>query len=543
MISSATPHRRAAALLPMLLLASSCSSVENNSTTLAAEQRLVIGYSSDVSSLDPVQAPNVCFPDPVVDNVFDGLYRIDDQLHEVPDLATGMPDVASDQKTYKFHLRRGVRFSNGDPFTARDVGYSWSRSAVAFAKGGGSGDYWPVAGYGDVAAGKATALSGVDVADAYTLTVQLAHPAAHWLAALALPLYDVVDQRAIESKGENWWQTADGLIGTGPFRMTGRDPGNSLDFEPVPNWWGGSTGALRHVRVVIRHDLAQEYQSGSIDYIGAPGSVCERDLSRQLVLQLLHHNGGSAADVHFGAATGTFFVRFGSSGPLAGAAGKAGRIALSQAIDRAQLVKKVYVTAVPATGGPIASALRGYLGAMADPFARFDPAAARARYREWDPDGSKARLLSYVYNLNDLNEAVARELQTQWRDNLGINVELKPVDGPTFFGIASENKYALARFGWTADYDDPQDWFCNTDLNLVAPDETTLLDLARVADSQSPSAGMATYRDVGRGFVGDAVAISLVYARLPYIVKSYVRGAGETGFSEYPWTGVSILAH
>jgi ABC-type oligopeptide transport system substrate-binding subunit len=207
------------------------------------------------------------------------------------------------------------------------------------------------------------------------------------------------------------------------------------------------------------------------------------------------------------------------------------------------LVRKTYITAVAATGGPIASGLRGYLGDNADPNARFDRAAARARYRAWDPDGSKARSISYVYNFNDLNHAVAHELQTQWRDNLGIEVELKPVDGPTFFAITSENRYALTRLGWAADYDDPQDWFYNTDLNLVTPDETDLLDLAKLADSQSPATNLATYRDAGRRFAADAVAISLAYSGKPFVVKSYVRGAGETGLSEFPWTGVSILSH
>jgi len=302
-------------------------------------------------------------------------------------------------------------------------------------------------------------MRGIILADAYTLTVHLSHPAAHWLAALAAPIYYVVDQRAIEARGENWWQTADGLIGTGPFRMTARDPGHALDFEPVPNWWGGSTGALQHIHVVVRDNLAQEFQSGRIDYIAAPSSECERDFSRKLVLQFLADTRGGAADVHFGPGTGTFFVRVGTSGPLAGPAGRPGRIALSEAIDRQQLVRKMYVTALPATGGPIASGLRGYLGDNTDPYARFDRAAARAAYHEWDPDGSKAKSLSYVYNFGDLNDAVARELRAQWRDHLGIDVELKPVNGPTFFAVASENRYELARFGWVADYNDPQDWF------------------------------------------------------------------------------------
>ena len=61
--------------------------------------------------------------------MFGGLYRLDDNLNEIPDIASGPPTVSPDRTTYTFQLKTGARFSNGDPVTAEDVVYSWNRVA------------------------------------------------------------------------------------------------------------------------------------------------------------------------------------------------------------------------------------------------------------------------------------------------------------------------------------------------------------------------------------------------------------------------------
>ena len=87
-------------------------------------------------------------------NVFSGLYKFDDQLNEVPDIASGPPKISSDNLTYTFTLRKDVHFSNGDPVKADDFIYSWNRAA--HLQGTYATVFQPVAGYEDVAAGKAT---------------------------------------------------------------------------------------------------------------------------------------------------------------------------------------------------------------------------------------------------------------------------------------------------------------------------------------------------------------------------------------------------
>src|SRR5436305_8883165 len=129
----ATPFFRTLATLVVAGLAAvACgtSSGSGNNGGLAADQTLRFPIIDDVATFDPA---HIILPTDVTiaANLFDGLYKFDKDLKEVPDIATGLPDVSSDAMTYTFHLRHDVKFSNGDAVTAQDFIYSWSRTAAA----------------------------------------------------------------------------------------------------------------------------------------------------------------------------------------------------------------------------------------------------------------------------------------------------------------------------------------------------------------------------------------------------------------------------
>ena len=71
----------------------------------------------------------------LMQNVFDNLWRFDDKLNIVPDIATAVPTqanggISADGLTYTVHLNPAAKFSNGDPVTSKDVLYSWNRAAA-----------------------------------------------------------------------------------------------------------------------------------------------------------------------------------------------------------------------------------------------------------------------------------------------------------------------------------------------------------------------------------------------------------------------------
>ena len=516
---------------------------------LAADQTLSFPIAQDMSDLDPALVSRAADVD-ILRNVFSGLYRFDQRLHEVPDIAVGQPAVSTDGLTYTFNLRHDARFSNGDPITSADFVYSWDRAAAK--QGDYAGLFSVIAGYDAVAGGAAGQLAGLTAVDGYTLRVTLARPSGYFITEVGLWPFWLVDQKVVASAGDDaWFAKPETLVGSGPFRMTARVPGQSMDFAPVTGWYGGKTGALTRVHIDVVADTAAEvaqYEAGVYSLIGdgrqelSPAAATKYTSDPKLKDQL--------TVVPFGV---TFWVGFNlKTGPFAGIdAGRAGRHAFSEAIDRAALVAAVcnsQTTCIPASGGLISKGLQGYLGDGSDPNAKFDATAAKAEYKAWDPDGSKVRGLTYTYDTDPFNKAVCTNLQQQWQKNLAVTVSCVEVDRQTFFDSRAACAYPMFRQSWAADYDHPQNWFDNL-IVTGAPSSGSCysnqnLDLVVAAADAAPlTRSPGGYGTAGYLLIDAAIFAPLVYGVQQYLVHPYVAGAGGNALYDNSWTGVRILQH
>src|SRR5215471_16984441 len=124
----------------------------------APDQTLSFPMVDDVGNTDPATMSAAVDID-IFRNTYSGLYKFDDQLNEVPDIASGAPNISSDGLTYTFKLRHDVKFSNGDPVKADAFIFSWNRAAAI--QGDYASVFQPVVGYDDVSNGKATHMSGL----------------------------------------------------------------------------------------------------------------------------------------------------------------------------------------------------------------------------------------------------------------------------------------------------------------------------------------------------------------------------------------------
>ena len=517
---------------------------------LAKDQTLSFPIAQDVTDFDPAQISAPADVD-VLRNVFSGLYKFDAQLREVPDLAIGLPTVSADGLTYTFHLRHDARFSNGDPITADDFLFSWNRAAAK--QGEYAGLFQPIAGYDAVAQGRATQLSGLAKVDDYTFTSKLTKPAGYWFTEVGLWPFWVVDQKVIASAGEDVWFTKPTtLIGSGPFRLTARAAGQSLDFEPVAAWFGGKTGALKHIHIdVVSDPEAQvaKYELGVYSLIGyarqglSPASAVRYTTDSKLKGQLQLIPGGL-----------TFWIGFNlKSGPFAGVdGGRAGRHAFSTAIDRAVLSDAVCnqgTACVAATGGLISKGLLGYVGDGTDSNTKFDAVAAKAEYKAWDPDGSKVKGLTYTYDTNPFNKAVCENLVAQWQKNLGVAVSCVEMDRKTFFDERNGKcAYPAFRQSWSADYDHPQDWFdylfvTGASSSGSCYSNPNLDKVVAGADAKPLGATAVDYRTAGQMLINDSVIGALIYGEQQYLAHAYVKGVGGNALYDFYWTEARILKH
>lgn len=530
---------------------------------LASDQTISFPLVDDVGDLDPAHMSAAVDID-IFRNVFSGLYKFDDQLNEVPDIATGAPKISDDQKTYTFTLRKDVKFANGDPVKADDFIFSWNRAARI--QGDYASVFQPVVGYDDVSTGKAHDMTGLKKIDDYSFSATLTDPAGYWYTEVALWTAWVVDQKVIKAAGKEddsaWASDPATAIGTGQFKMTARTPKQSIDFAPVANWYGGSTGAITKVHIEIIADQKAsltKYESGGYSLIGnanqslTPEDVIRYNSDPQLKTQLILQPAARTTWIGFNFCEGPGKPSKNCTGatPFAGDAGKLGREAFSLAVDRDQLVDIACskgTACIKATGGVITKGLKGYLGDNTDPWAVFDKAKAQQLFQQWDPNGTKTKNLVYTYNTSAFNKAVCENLASQWKQNLNVTMQCTAQDRSSFFRARTKCTYPIFRHSWGADYDHPQDWFdflfvTDAGSGGACYSNPQLDSMAKTANTKPLSQSLDTYKQMNKILVDNTVTGNLVYGVQQYVCHAYVKGVGGNPLYDNYWADLKILQH
>jgi peptide/nickel transport system substrate-binding protein len=179
--------------------------------------RLVAAIAGEPDQLDPNKT-SAYFSFEVLENVYDTLVEPDADLQMRPALAESW-DVTPDQLTWTFHLRRGVTFHDGSPFTPDDVVYTYRRIIDQKLSN----------------ADKLSAVTDVRASDPATVVMRLKHPTPNLLTNLGgFKGMAIVSRRNVE-RG----QIATHPVGTGPFAFESQKSGDSITLKANPAYWGG----------------------------------------------------------------------------------------------------------------------------------------------------------------------------------------------------------------------------------------------------------------------------------------------------------------
>lgn len=198
---------------------------------------LKLGFVRDqILTLDPAQV-NLGQVTELTANIFAGLVTLDKELNIVADLAEKW-EVSPDGKTYTFHLRKGVKWHNGDAFTAADVKYTYERTKnPAFAS---------------PHANKLKPVAGVETPDDFTVVVTMTEPYAPFLATTVTRgpgrALVPVNKRAIQEMGDKQYGITP--VGTGPFKVVKNEVGATLELEAFKDYYEQGKPYLD--RVIVR---------------------------------------------------------------------------------------------------------------------------------------------------------------------------------------------------------------------------------------------------------------------------------------------------
>lgn len=182
--------------------------------------------------------------------IFDGLLAFDADLKLRPALAAELPQVSPDGLTYTYKLRKGVTFSDGKPFSAKDVVFTY-RSVLDPKTNNPSKT-------------ELDALKDVRAVGEDTVVFTLKYPYAPFAERTVLA---IAPEHIAGKQDVNTGAFTTRPIGTGPYVLTDWSKGEKLSFKANPTYWGGAPQVKKFTMAIIKDDdvRATRLRAGDLD--------------------------------------------------------------------------------------------------------------------------------------------------------------------------------------------------------------------------------------------------------------------------------------
>ncbi|PHF52527.1 ABC transporter substrate-binding protein [Bacillus toyonensis] len=203
--------------------------------------------------------------------IFASLVSTDKQGKPIPELAEKW-DVSSDQLTYTFHLRKGLKFSDGSPLTADDVAFTLTLLHDKAYEGEIDISQYAVKGGKEYKEGKATSIEGIQVVDPQTIKITTEKVNSQAIFVLG----GTVLSKAYYGKDYKQNTSLDYLkelygkpIAAGPYKFEKYIPGQEVRFVANENYYAGKPKIPNFIYKITSGDTKlQLFQTGEVDYTG-----------------------------------------------------------------------------------------------------------------------------------------------------------------------------------------------------------------------------------------------------------------------------------
>jgi oligopeptide transport system substrate-binding protein len=468
--------------------------------------------------------------------LFAGLTRLDPiTARPVPGLAESWEN-SPDGRIYTFHLRTNLTWSTGEPITADDAAYSWQRALNPATASSYAGQLFCLKNARDFNAGKIkdTALVGVRAPDKFTVRFELDYPAPFFPDICALPVASVVPRQVIEKHGDRWL-TARPLPVSGPFTLVYWRLNDKIRLQKNPRYWDA---ANTQSEIIDLLPVGAPNTALNLYLCGQADIVWDKDLVPGQLLDVLLRR----PDFHPFNYLGVYFIRCNVTrkpfdDPRV-------RRALALAIDKERIVKKISRAGERPATHFVPDGTTNYL---APEGLGYNPQLARRLLAEAGyPGGRGFPRFEFVFSASasggdKLHENIAIELQQMWRDELGVEMDLRQLEAKIFYAAQNRLDYDLSRSSWTGDYDDANAFlgiFTGGDGNNRTGWKNARYDeLIREANRQTdPAVRAKIFQQAETLLVRDEAPIIPLYfyVGLNYFDTNRIQGVYENNLDKHP---------
>jgi oligopeptide transport system substrate-binding protein len=392
----------------------------------------------------------------ILDNVMEGLYRLDPEENPVPAQAESV-EISEDGLTYTFTLRNGLKWSNGDPVTSQDYKYAWLRALDPDT----AGQYAYilssfVKGADEFNTGKGSAEDvAIATPDEKTLEVTLVGPSPFWLGLTSFFVYYPQNQKFVEQQGEQYAQNAEALIYNGPYTLTEFEATQGATVVKNDGYWDAGNVAVQKAEMPIVKETdtgVNLYESGELDEVEIDSEyVDEYRGSPDFFSQSLFVTWYLVPQLSMPIFQNQNVLR-----------------AFQIGFNKQALVDTILNNgSEPATGyvpegmaGPGDQTFREAQGPVQP---GYDPEQAKELFQKGVEEVGENPTIEYLTYDDSVNRDIATFLQQEW-EKMGakITVNVQPFDRA--LDLQSTGDFQLAMQSWIADYNDPM-----TFLDLFEP--------------------------------------------------------------------------
>lgn len=489
---------------------------------------LVAALNADIQTAD-VQKTSKDYEVPF--NIFDRLVDVevgtDGNSKIVPSLAESW-DISDDGLEYTFHLRQGVKFHNGNDFTAEDVAYTFHRMLTV--EGGVNTEFIDqIKGADELLAGETDTLEGVEVVDDYTIKVTLKEPFAGFLASISSPGVSIYDSEATEAAGDQFGMDPAVTVGTGPFEFSSWSFNNQLVLTRNEDYWKGASGLPGVVIKIIPDTETQSmmFESGELDILDLDYAADSVDrFTETYPYQIVQ---GPRVGIVY------FTMNFNKE-PFQDVRV---RKAVQMSIDRQAILDALYGGRGQVEQGIFPHGLIGFNPDQEE--IKYDPEAAKALLAEAGyADGFDMEIAADSSASDTMTMAL--EIVSDQLAEVGIRAEIKNYDESTWLETRKSGELGSFISTWSADYNDPDNFiytfFGNEEKTRIRsinyPDTEVMERVAKARTIVNEDERLAEYKALEEKIIHEDAAWVPMFSRLHlFAVSKRVQGFAPL------WSGLS----
>lgn len=520
---------------------SKSNSDTSKQTAKADEQVINLNLRADPPNLNPFTSTDMASFD-VLNDVLDGLVRYDKNGEIKPGSGLAKSwDISSDGLTYTFHLKDGIKWSDGNPITAQDFEYSWKKVLDPKTASQYAYQFFYIQGAEEYNSGNGTADQvGIKALDDKTLQVKLKSPAPQFLGLTAFGTYLPQEKSFVEKIGvDKLGSSPDTLVYSGPFVIKEWNHDQSVVLEKNPNYWDKDSVKLEKVNFLIIKDAntqAQNYDNGTLDQMRVPSDLMEKYKNTK--------------EFSVKPIAGNWYIQFNDKKGIFKNVNI--RKAFTLAINRKAFTEQVLKDGSIPAMSIIPPGVPGYnnedfIKQDGAPFFKDnDVQAAKDYLNKGLKELGLTKLPTITFTADDTTGAkkASEALQQMWKQNLGADVQLKNEAFKIRIDDMNKGNFDMVLAGWSADYNDPMTfldmWETDNGNNTAFysnPEYDKLIDQAKVTGDLKQR---NDYMIQAEKIAMDDMAIGPLYFQAYALVtKSYVKDLIVPTFGtewELKWT-------